>query len=113
MGCIEPSLLQNASKIESSSVIKGRYSEAASGLGRPDALLIPKPNHGQQALVLEYKVAKEAADLERVAQAGLRQIQEKDYRAKVGAHTHVRSVLQVSLGFCGKEVAVLHERVEL
>ncbi|MCG8340296.1 MAG: PD-(D/E)XK nuclease domain-containing protein [Cytophagales bacterium] len=63
--------------------------------------------------MLEYKVAKEAADLERVAQAGLTQMQEKDYKAKVGAHTHVRSVLQVSLSFCGKEVAVLHERLEL
>lgn len=58
-------------------------------------------------------MAKEAADLERVVQAGLTQMQEKDYKAKVGAHTHVRSVLQVSLSFCGKEVAVLHERLEL
>ena len=98
------------------SMLSGRYyidSEPESGLGRPDALLIPKPNQGHEALVLEYKVAKEAAELERVAQAGLRQMQAKDYRAKAREHTHVRSVLEVSLAFCGKEVAVLHEREEL
>ncbi|MEM7055493.1 MAG: AAA family ATPase [Bacteroidota bacterium] len=88
-------------------------SERESGLGRADALLIPKSSHGDEALVLEYKVAKEAAELEHVAQVGLIQMQEKGYSAKVKEHAHVRSVLQVSLAFCGKEVAVLHERVEL
>jgi hypothetical protein len=86
-------------------------SEREAGDGRADVLLIPKPSHGDEALLLEYKVTREASELDRMAQAGL--VQEKSYLAKVKEHVHVRSVLQVSLAFCGKEVAVVHERVGL
>ena len=34
-------------------------SERESGMGRADALLIPRVGHGTQALILEYKVSKE------------------------------------------------------
>ena len=93
------------------SILAAEYdiaSEAETGLGRADALLIPKAGHGKQALVLEYKVAPTAEKLQQVAQQGLAQIQQKGYATKALAHTHVQGVRQVCIAFHGKQVAVLH-----
>ena len=60
----------------------------------------------QQAL--GYKVAPTAEALQKVAQQGLAQIQQKGYAAKALAHAHVQGVRQVCIAFHGKQVAVLH-----
>ncbi|MEL6413254.1 MAG: AAA family ATPase, partial [Bacteroidota bacterium] len=50
------------------------YSEQEGLKGRSDALLVPKPNHGTEALVLEYKVSPKADQLAAVAERGVSQI---------------------------------------
>ena len=88
-------------------------SERESGLGRPDALLIPKVGKGDQALVIEYKVSKDADGLTAMAEEGLEQISNKGYAAQVRAHGHVKTILQVCLAFCGKQVELNYEQVTL
>ena len=84
-------------------------SEAESGEGRPDVLLIPRAGRGELAFVLEFKIADNAKGLEAEAQKGLAQIIEKKYSAKAKAQPHVKAVLQVSMAFCGKEVALAYK----
>ena len=54
-------------------------SERESGMGRPDAVLIPKVAHGDQALVIEYKVSQDVEGLAAMAEEGLAQIAAKGY----------------------------------
>ena len=84
-------------------------SEYESGLGRADAVLIPKSSSNPQALILEYKVGKEVEELPDTAKAGLAQLLQKDYAAKVRWEAHVQSILAVSMAFCGKQVAMEYE----
>ena len=88
-------------------------SERESGMGRADAVLIPKVGHGEQALVIEYKVSQELEGLPAMAEAGLAQIASKGYGAQVRAHGHVKKLLQVCMAFCGKEVALEYREVML
>ena len=89
-------------------------SERESGLGRPDAVLIPRASHGRdQALVVEYKVVQDVSDLAAVAEAGLVQISTKGYGTHARSHAHVKKLLQVCLAFCGKEVALKYEEITL
>jgi hypothetical protein len=88
-------------------------SEAESGEGRPDVLLIPRAGRGELAFVLEYKIADDAKGLEAKAEQGLAQIIKKKYSAKALAQPHVKAVLQVSMAFCGKEVALAYKKAEL
>lgn len=81
-------------------------SEQEGGKGRSDALLIPKPDQGTEALVLEYKVTQEATKLPTVAQEGIKQILELGIAQPARQHDHVRSVRTVCLAFSGKEVAL-------
>ena len=98
------------------SVLSGSHSiesEAESGAGRADVLLIPRVGKGAVAFVIEYKVIKDAAGLEDMAQKGLAQIVEKGYVAKVKAQPHVKSVLQVSMAFCGKDVVLAYKEEQV
>jgi Predicted AAA-ATPase/PD-(D/E)XK nuclease superfamily len=88
-------------------------SERESGMGRPDAVLIPKLGKGEQALIIEYKVSQEAEGLVAIAQAGLAQIEQKGYITKVEDHAQVKSILKVCMAFCGKEVIVVHDKIVL
>ena len=88
-------------------------SERESGMGRADAVLIPKVGHGEQALVIEYKVSQELEGLPAMAEAGLAQIASKGYGAQVRAHGHVKKLLQVCMAFCGKQVALKYEHITL
>jgi hypothetical protein len=56
-------------------------SNKEAGDGRADLLLIPK-KEGQQGIILEFKVCKKKADLEKIADIALSQIQDKDYTSK-------------------------------
>ena len=83
-----------------------------SGLGRADAVLIPKTAHWDHAIVLEYKVGQDVSDLPALAEAGLQQIIQKGYATRAKAHAHVKKVLQICLAFCGKEVVMKHQEVK-
>ena len=91
------------------SILSSAYileSERESGMGRADAVLIPKVGYGEQALVIAYKVSKELEGLTAMAEAGLAQIASKGYGAQVRAHAHVKKLLQVCMAFCSKEVGL-------
>ena len=83
-----------------------------SGMGRPDTVLIPKVEHGDQALVIEYKVGQDLGGLTALAEAGLSQIG-AGYGTQAKSHGHVKKLLQVCLAFCGKQVALKYEQVVL
>lgn len=70
-----------------------------SGIDKPDAVLIPKVGHGDQALVIEYKVSQEADGLTVLAEEGLSQIAAKGYGTQAKSHAHVKKLLQVCLAF--------------
>ncbi|MEO1301180.1 MAG: AAA family ATPase, partial [Bacteroidota bacterium] len=86
-------------------------SERESGMGRPDFMLIPQPQYGHQALILEYKVSPKVRGLTSLAAKGLAQITDKEYKASLKSHSHVKQVLQVCLAFCDKKVAVKYTQV--
>jgi hypothetical protein len=88
-------------------------SERESGMGRPDAVLIPKLGKGEQALIIEYKVSQEASGLAAIAQEGLDQITKKGYIAKIKEHPHVKYILKICMAFCGKEVTIAHDVIVL
>ena len=48
-----------------------------------------------------------------MAEAGLAQIASKGYAAQVSLHAHVKTMLEVCLAFCGKEVALAYREVML
>ena len=88
-------------------------SERESGRGRPDVMLIPKATHGDQAMVIEYKVSQDVAGLPALAEAGLSQIRAKGYGTQAKSQAHVKKLLQVCLAFSGKEMALQYEEVTL
>jgi hypothetical protein len=95
--------------------LSSRYaieSEAESGMGRADVTLIPRVGKGEQAIVLEYKIGNDPEGLADKAQQGLMQIIEKGYSTKAMAQPHVKALLQVSIAFCGKEVALAYKEVK-
>ncbi|MEO1219091.1 MAG: AAA family ATPase [Bacteroidota bacterium] len=87
--------------------------ERDSGLGRADAMLIPDVGHSDQALIMEYKVGQDPASLEKLAEAGLAQIINRRYSTALQVQTHVKRALQVCLAFCGKEMALQYNQVDL
>ncbi|MEO1219069.1 MAG: AAA family ATPase [Bacteroidota bacterium] len=91
----------------------GIESERESGLGRADAILIPMVDHGDQAIIMEYKVGPDVGSLAQVAEEGLAQISAKQYSTVLKAHGHVKSALQVCLAFCGKEMVLRYDQVDL
>ena len=98
------------------SILSSAYmleSERESGMGRADALLIPKVGHGTQALLIEYKVSQDVEGLAAMAEEGLAQIASKGYGSQVRAHAHVKKLLEVCMAFCGKEVALEYREVML
>ncbi|MEO1219615.1 MAG: PD-(D/E)XK nuclease domain-containing protein [Bacteroidota bacterium] len=88
--------------------------ESENVLERPDVVLIPEVKYGgDQAMILEYKIGQQAEELPGLAAKGLAQIVDRKYSTQVKMHSHVKSILQVSLAFCGKEMAAQYERVDL
>ncbi|MEO1219132.1 MAG: AAA family ATPase [Bacteroidota bacterium] len=88
-------------------------SERESGLGRADAILIPMVEHGDQAIIMEYKIAPDAASLSQVAEDGLAQIRDKQYSTALRLHSHVKRALQICLAFCGKEMTLKYAEATL
>ncbi|MBS0185343.1 MAG: AAA family ATPase [Proteobacteria bacterium] len=81
--------------------------ERESGLGRIDLLFIPMPGaRYQNALILEFKFGKPQIDLSSLAQKALKQIEEKNYGAKLKAYKNIVSTFKVGVAFRGKDVAV-------
>ncbi len=85
--------------------------EIESGRGYVDTMIMPRALFckSTQAILLEYKYAKEAKTLQQEAKKGLAQIKKKNYVAIIEKEKHVKSVLQLGIAFYEKDVAVVHE----
>ncbi|WP_375332325.1 AAA family ATPase [Candidatus Tisiphia endosymbiont of Temnostethus pusillus] len=88
-------------------------SEQESGSGRADIIMIPKAGKGDKAIIIEYKIAKNAEDLALVAQMGLKQIIDKQYDVKVKEHSHVKKIIKLSMAFFGKNMDLQYQVTEL
>jgi len=82
-------------------------SNAESGYGRGDIIMIPKKDAYPLGFVIEFKAAAEGADTERVFREAFSQIERQDYSA-VLRHAGVRSenTRQMAVVFCGKRLHV-------
>ncbi|ROT47510.1 AAA family ATPase [Candidatus Cardinium hertigii] len=84
-------------------------SERETGSGRADIILLPQAGRSDNAIIIEYKVAKTLKDLPSVAEIGLQQIIDKKYDTKVKEHRYVKKLLKLSMAFCGKQVAFAYQ----
>ena len=83
-------------------------SEAESGGGRADIVLIPHNGKGDQAIIIEYKISKKKEDLALMAKTGLEQIIDKRYDLKIKQHPHVKKILKIGMAFFGKNVEMVY-----
>jgi hypothetical protein len=79
-------------------------SNKESGFGRYDVLLIPK-DPDKLGLILEFKVADTASELQAAAEEALEQINQCGYAAEL-MQKNIKNILKMGLAFCGKEVAL-------
>jgi hypothetical protein len=88
------------------------YSNRESGLGRPDILLVPKSVSNQLGIILEIKrdmPGQELNHYEKVANAGLNQINSKQYDAILINAGHIKKILKICLVFYGKQCFCKYE----
>ncbi|WP_341757412.1 AAA family ATPase [Candidatus Tisiphia endosymbiont of Ditula angustiorana] len=88
-------------------------SEQESGNGRADIIMIPKAGKLDNAIIIEYKIAKTTEDLALVAQMGLKQIVDKQYDTKIKEHSHVKKIIKLSMALCGKNMDLQYQVTEL
>ncbi|WP_375319043.1 AAA family ATPase [Candidatus Tisiphia endosymbiont of Oplodontha viridula] len=84
-------------------------SEQESGSGRADIIMIPKASKGDKAIIIEYKIAKNAEDLASVAKIGLNQIIDKQYDIKIRQYQYVKQILKISMAFSGKNMELQYQ----
>ncbi|CAG8852839.1 5141_t:CDS:1, partial [Gigaspora margarita] len=65
----------------------------------------PKPGVNETAIIIEFKVVHDKKSLHDMAQEGLLQIEEKQYR--VGLEENVKKLLEIRIAFEGKKACVL------
>ncbi len=83
--------------------------EQESGDGYVDTVIVPRLYQGDQAIILEYKYAKDQSKLHEEATKALAQIHARNYMASIVGEQHIKSVLQLGIAFHQKEVEVVHE----
>ncbi|WP_341758066.1 AAA family ATPase [Candidatus Tisiphia endosymbiont of Ditula angustiorana] len=83
------------------------------GHGRCDHILTSIVGRGDNAIIVEYKVAKSSEDLAQIAKSGLQQIINKKYDSKIKEHSHVKQILKISMAFCGKNMELEYEVTKL
>ncbi|WP_341758731.1 AAA family ATPase [Candidatus Tisiphia endosymbiont of Ditula angustiorana] len=84
-------------------------SNKETGYGRCDHILIPIAGLRDNALIIEYKIAKPTENLESIAKTGLKQIIDKQYDTTIGEHKHVKKIVKISMVFCGKKVVLEYQ----
>ncbi|RUP51883.1 hypothetical protein BC936DRAFT_144902 [Jimgerdemannia flammicorona] len=81
------------------------------GMGRYDICLEPVATHLPLAILIEFKVTNETETIESAAQKGLDQIEKKRYN--VGLPVHVKQLVELGIGFKGKQVCVMGKKLTL
>ena len=85
-------------------------SNRESGCGRFDYMLVPRESkNGDSAIIIEYKISKDPADLSQIAKRGFEQITDKQYDTKIRQYPHVKKIIKIGMAFCGKEVAMQYQ----
>ena len=80
-------------------------SEIEAGDGRSDIILIPKPEkQNTLAIIIEYKVSKTAEGLQNMPQEALKQINDKNYDARLKSRPNIKNILKIGMAFAGKEM---------
>lgn len=82
------------------------YSNKEVGYGRPDMLLIPRDSQNTLGIILEFKkddLHKSKAEYEKLALAGLQQIDIKKYDAFLIKAPTIHKILKMCIVFYGKE----------
>lgn len=77
-------------------------SNRESGFGRYDVMMIPKDKSGR-GIVIEFKTATTAGDLESALEAGLAQLKQQNYRTEL-EEQEVSTITEIAVAFCGKQV---------
>jgi len=83
-------------------------SNKESGFGRYDVLLIPK-DVTQLGIIIEFKVADTAADLQSSADEALEQINKRGYVTEL-ENKNIKDRLKIGLAFYGKEDALASQK---
>ncbi|KIJ88776.1 PD-(D/E)XK nuclease domain-containing protein [Rickettsia asembonensis] len=81
-------------------------SNLESGYGRFDHRLIARRDKGYKAFIIEYKVGKEEKELVKIAQEGLKQMNDKKYGTTIDNYPHIKKIFKIAVAFCGKKAAV-------
>ncbi|MBN1684421.1 MAG: AAA family ATPase [Gammaproteobacteria bacterium] len=79
-------------------------SNRESGYGRYDVMLIPY-DKTKLGLIIEFKTAKSAAELESAADVAMQQIADKNYVAEL-TEAGIKNILQLGMAFYGKKVLI-------
>ncbi|MCC8399426.1 MAG: PD-(D/E)XK nuclease domain-containing protein, partial [Rickettsia endosymbiont of Platyusa sonomae] len=83
------------------------------GHGRCDHILTSIVGRGENAIIVEYKVAKSSESLADIAKTGLQQIIDKKYDTKIKEHQHVKNIIKISMAFSGKNMELQYEVTKL
>jgi hypothetical protein len=86
-------------------------SNQESGKGRFDVIFIPKDKK-LNGILLEFKIAKTSNELLNKANEALAQIKDKQY-FQIFRQYGTLSILAIGIAFCGKEVELAYENIEL
>lgn len=86
-------------------------SNQEAGFGRADLLCIPKDNT-QNGIALEFKAADSPEMMQSKAKEALMQIKDKNYVEAFNKHD-IKSVLTIGLAFCGKQMDLVYEMVDM
>jgi len=80
------------------------FSNRETGFGRADLMIVPKDATRSQAVILEFKSVSVGETLLSQAEAGLKQIDEKEYASIIDQHRYIKTILKVGMAFDGKAV---------
>ncbi len=83
------------------------YSNQEQGLGRPDLVLVPFDPNNHLGIILEFKRAEAEQTIDfydKLALAGLNQINEKKYDARLKKIPTLQKILKLSIVFYGKQL---------
>ena len=83
------------------------YSNQESGYGRYDISIEPK-DKTKSGFILELKVAKSEAELQKKSEEAFRQIKEKQYDVEM-KQRGIRNIVTLGIAFCGKKVRVYQQ----
>jgi hypothetical protein len=86
-------------------------SNQESGLGRFDVIFLPKDKK-RNGILLEFKTSTTPELLQDGAEKALKQIKDKQYTQIFNQHS-VNSVLAIGLCFCGKQMKLAYETIEI